>query len=110
MIESSSRYNRSQFWSLKVGSTPKSPEKRLAAAVMLRAVEDLGVDDIFFFEGGKGRADVRASAMKWIMDDAFEVFSFVYCCQALGLDVGKTREGAMRLAVGKRPASRPRGS
>ena len=84
-----------------------SPERRLAAAVLGEVVEDL--------RRGPGTALASQlayrDAREWVRDDdATWPYAFVPLCEALGLDIERTREGLLAIqhggtvSVGLRPS------
>lgn len=70
-----------------------SPEQRLAASVLQRAVRDLG-------KGGRERD--RSGALEFFYDSSHEVYSLNWICETLGLDRGvllDALDGAIRYGV-----------
>ena len=76
-----------------------SPEARLAAAVINRALMDLGikVDPRPNSGTGKQPESVRLSAEVWIFSDKHEsTFGLRDCCEILGLEIDKVRNFVRR--------------
>lgn len=72
-----------------------SPEKRLIAAVLFRALDD--------FTSGREINAYKDSAQEWIYaadDDALAPYGFVWCCDVLGIEsdllLGRIEEGKYR--------------
>src|SRR6266446_8410465 len=78
----------SQLFDTMAGQTPRSPECRLIAAVLLDAALQLSR------RGSKGAAD----AERWIrrIDGGDEAFSFVGVCEALRLEPTYLARGLLR--------------
>lgn len=71
-----------------------SPERRLAAAVLGEVVEDLRRGPGTALASQVAYRDVR----EWVRDDDTSwPYSFVPLCEALGLDVARTRDGLLAI-------------
>ena len=71
------------------GEQCSQPEHELLAAVM-----DNAMDDIRGMGVGKEKKytqQLADDARVWVLDNVVRIFSFIYCCQHLNLDVGRTR-------------------
>ena len=88
----------SQLFDTMAGQTPRSPECRLIAAVLLDAALQLSR------RGSKGAAD----AERWIrrIDGGDEAFSFVGICEALRLEPTYLARGLLRWQARGAPAAK----
>ena len=86
-------------------SRPLSPERELMMAVLEGALADYQQSWKPRDKKGMGRF---ADAQAWILESDSEwIFSFVNCCEALGIEPGYLRQGLIRSKQGKhtRPSS-----
>jgi hypothetical protein len=81
-------------------SRPLSPERELMVAVLEEALADY--QRCFSARDKKARKRF-AEAETWIVDtDAEWIFSFINCCEVLGVDPDYLRQGLLRWKQGKR--------
>ena len=86
-------------------SRPLSPERELMAAVLEEALADY---QRCWKARDKKAMERFADAQAWILESDSEwIFSFVNCCEALGIEPGYLRQGLLRSKQGKhtRPSS-----
>ena len=81
-------------------SRPRSPERDLMLAILEEALNDY--QRCFSARDKKGRnrfTDARA----WILNtDSEWIFSFINCCEVLGIEPDYLRQGVLRWKQGKR--------
>jgi hypothetical protein len=81
-------------------SQPRSPERDLMLAILEEALNDY--QRCFSARDNKGRKRF-ADALAWIMNiDSEWIFSFINCCEVLGIDPDYLRRGLLRRKQGKR--------
>lgn len=81
-------------------SRPLSPERELMVAVLEGALADY--QRCCSARDKKGMKQF-ASAKAWILESDSEwIFSFINCCEALGIEPGYLRRGLLRSKQGKR--------
>ena len=82
-------------------SRPRSPERDLMLAILEEALNDYqGCWKARDNKARKRFADARA----WIMNtDSEWIFSFINCCEVLGIQPDCLRRGLLRWKQGKRP-------
>ena len=81
-------------------SRPLSPERELMVAVLEEALADY--QRCWKARDKKGM-ERFADAQAWILESNSEwIFSFVNCCEALGIEPGYLRQGLLRWKQGKR--------
>jgi hypothetical protein len=81
-------------------SRPLSPERELMAAVLEEALADY---QRCWKARDKKAMERFADAQTWILDSNSEwIFSFVNCCEALGIEPDYLRQGLIRSKQGKR--------
>jgi hypothetical protein len=84
-------------------SRPLSPERELMAAVLEEALADY--QRCWKARDKKGM-ERFADAQAWILESDSEwIFSFVNCCEALGIEPGYLRQGLIRSKQGKHTRS-----
>ena len=86
-------------------SRPLSPERELMVAVLEEALADY---QRCWKARDKKAMERFADAQAWILESDSEwIFSFVNCCEALGIEPGYLRQGLIRSKQGKhtRPSS-----
>ena len=71
---------------MTLDSNPLRGVCRLAAAILVQAIEDL--------RRGSGRK--RDDAIRWITDSREDEFSFVYCCRILNRNAEEIRRMLLR--------------
>lgn len=69
-------------------------ERDLVIAVLKRAVDDVQGDLTDVPE--KDRTKIMRQAQKWFQSGKYQAFSFPWCCDVLGLDIGAVRERIRR--------------
>lgn len=77
--------------------------RKLAAAMMLRAFQDLTISNQYVVWGGKSGTDrecCRTSAFNWIMSDEKQDFSIKAVCEALDLKLSDVRVKAQSIYRG----------
>ncbi len=74
---------------MNVDSNPLRGVCRLAAAILVQAIEDL--------RRGSGRK--RDDAIRWITDPREDEFSFVYCCRILNRNPEEIRRMLLRQSL-----------
>jgi hypothetical protein len=80
-------------------SCPLSPERELMGAVLEGALADYQCCSTRDKKGMKQFADAKA----WILESDSEwIFSFIRCCEALGIEPDYLRRGLLRSKQGKR--------
>ncbi|MGH7824939.1 MAG: hypothetical protein ACREQ7_07150 [Candidatus Binatia bacterium] len=78
-----------------------APEEELMAAVLDEAIADY---QRYLLAGGKRSAKRFAEVERWILEDDSEwIFSFVNCCEGLGIKPGYIRQGLLRWKEEKLP-------
>ena len=81
-------------------SRPLSPERELMVAVLEEALADY--QRCWKARDKKGM-ERFADAQAWILESDSEwIFSFINCCEALGIEPGYLRQGLIRSKQGKR--------
>ena len=81
-------------------SCPLSPERELMAAVLEGALADY--QQCCSTRDKKGMKQF-ADAKSWILESDSEwIFSFIHCCEALGIEPDYLRRGLLRSKQGKR--------
>jgi hypothetical protein len=81
-------------------SHPLSPERELMVAVLEEALADY--QRCWKARDKKGMEQF-ADAQAWILESNSDwIFSFVNCCEALGIEPGYLRRGLLRSKQGKR--------
>jgi hypothetical protein len=70
-------------------------ERKLWAMVMIRAIKDmLGTDRA---ASVKYQTLMQSSSLRWIKSDAYYIGSFMYVCEALGIDQPSTRKQLLHI-------------
>jgi hypothetical protein len=75
----------------------RSGEHQLVAAMILRAVEDLRVriDPLFHHPTITRMTSDRRSAQRWLRSNYTGPFSFLWCCDIVGIDADSVRANAI---------------
>lgn len=83
----------------------RNPEKNLWLSVILRAIEDLKMPDDHFeirydlsaARGRKPQKNPKEDAVDWFHDGSTHEGSFLWACQATGLEPGRVLERVAKL-------------
>ena len=86
---------RAQYEEINVNPERKTPEKKLATAVLVRAIRDSV--DLSAGEHPEERRYLYREVRAWLNADRISAFSFIWCCKVIGLCPNATRDAIKRV-------------